>query len=98
MGEIKENWIVKHSESKDAFNIIDTKIGGKYKIARVPYLVTETMENVNKREKTEAEQHAKLIASAPEMLEALIKCCSVLKKGNTVNIQEIELLIKKATE
>lgn len=30
--------LIKHSESKNAWNIIGTKLGGKYKIARVPYI------------------------------------------------------------
>lgn len=32
---------VKHSESKNAWNVVITGIGKKYKIARLPYLVIE---------------------------------------------------------
>ena len=68
-------WRVKHSESKSAFNVIGTVLGGKYKIARCPYLVledmTESSASINEREKNEAEANARLIASAPSLLEAL---------------------------
>jgi hypothetical protein len=65
-------WKVKHSESKPAFNVIGTILGGKYKIARCPYLVTEN-EIIDKREKEEAQANANLIAAAPDMYEALKK-------------------------
>lgn len=65
----KGEWEIKHSESKDAFNIVGTIVGGHYKIARIPYLVTESLIEVNKREKSEAQANAKLIACAPELLE-----------------------------
>lgn len=41
--------------------------------------------------------NAKLIACAPEMLKMLEKISSTLKKGNSVNIESIDELIKKAT-
>jgi len=72
-------WEVKHSESKNAFNIIGTELGGKYKIARIPYFVAKYSEEVSEREKLEAEQHAKLIACAPEMFEKLKETLDVLK-------------------
>ena len=31
---------IKHSESKPAWNIIGTELGGAYKIARIPYNVS----------------------------------------------------------
>jgi hypothetical protein len=42
---------VKHSLSKSAWNVIGTNIGGKYKIARVPYLVIPHSEILSEREK-----------------------------------------------
>lgn len=41
--------------------------------------------------------NAKLISCAPSMLEMLEKISSTLKKGNSVNIDSIDELIKKAT-
>jgi len=35
---------VSHSESKDAWNVIGTSLGRKYKIARIPYLVIDGKE------------------------------------------------------
>ena len=66
-------WIVKHSESKAAFNVIGTTLCRKYKIARCPYPVLKDAEKFNEREKAEAEANAKLIAAAPELLEALLE-------------------------
>jgi hypothetical protein len=63
-------WQIKHSESKSAFNVIGTNLGEKYKIARCPYVVSELTE-LTDRERKEAEANAKLIAAAPEMLDAL---------------------------
>jgi len=92
----KGEWEIKYSESKDAFNIVGTIVGGHYKIARIPYLVTKSLIEVNRREKQEAEANAKLISCAPEMLEMLIK----LNNFCTMKIEdrnELEELIKKAT-
>jgi len=41
MKHTKAPWQVKHSESKFAFNVVGTIPGCKYKVARVPYLVSE---------------------------------------------------------
>lgn len=32
---------VKHSVNNSAWNVVGTKLGGKYKIARVPYIMYE---------------------------------------------------------
>lgn len=53
---------VVHSKSKDAWNVIGTELGKKYKIACIPYFVTETLQEVNKREKEEALNHAEFIS------------------------------------
>ena len=54
---------IKHSESKNAWNIIGTMLGSKYKIARVPYNQEEGSEQeaYNTREKAEALIHAEWI-------------------------------------
>jgi len=53
---------VVHSESKPAWNIIGTTLGGKYKIARVPYLVETGSDIIDAREKAEALEHANFIS------------------------------------
>lgn len=53
--------IVIHSESKSAWNVVGTQLGGKYKIARVPYLISGE-DSVDEREKEEALTHAKFIS------------------------------------
>jgi len=50
-----------HSQSKSAWNVIGDQLGGKYKIARVPYVVNEN-EMFNTNQRTEAFEHAKFIA------------------------------------
>lgn len=52
---------VVHSQTKTAWNVIGTKLGGKYKIARVPYLVTGN-EGISSRERKEALELAEFIA------------------------------------
>ncbi len=53
---------VVHSKSKDAWNVVGTKLGGKYKIARVPYVVTND-KVITEREKLEAKNHADFISA-----------------------------------
>jgi hypothetical protein len=53
---------VKHSESKNAWNVIGEQLGGKYKIARIPYLVTDGNEIQTEIEKNEALRHALFIS------------------------------------
>lgn len=67
----KGEWKVKHSESKTAWNVVGTELSLRYKIARCPYLVTKTLKKVNERQRNEQEANAKLIAAAPNLLEAL---------------------------
>lgn len=64
----KGKWDVKHSQSKTAFNVIGTTLGGKYKIARCPYVKSPI-----KADEKEAHANAKLIAAAPELLSKLQK-------------------------
>jgi len=53
---------VVHSSSKDAWNVIGKKLGGKYKIARVPYLVVNDAD-ITERNKSEAFDHAQYISA-----------------------------------
>lgn len=52
---------LQHSQSKDAYNIIGTGLGLKYKIARIPYLKIEGNEVISRTEKNEALRHAVFI-------------------------------------
>jgi ribosomal protein L20A (L18A) len=58
----KQNTEVKHSQSKNAWNVVGTDLGGKYKIARVPYQVVEGSEIITTRNKAEALEHAMYIS------------------------------------
>jgi len=53
---------IKHSESKSAWNVIGTKLGGKYKIARVPYVKVEDSTFITERNSLEAKKHAEWIS------------------------------------
>jgi hypothetical protein len=55
---------VVHSQSKTAWNIIGTIPGGKYKIARIPYLIIDDSEIFNTKAKNEALEHAQFISNA----------------------------------
>lgn len=52
---------VVHSQSKPAWNIVGISLSGKFKIARIPYLVTQN-EIVDVKEKSEALLHAEFIS------------------------------------
>ena len=51
---------VVHSESKPAWNVVGTKLGGKHKIARVPYVPSNN--GALFRNKIEALEHAEFIS------------------------------------
>ena len=53
---------IKHSESKSAWNVIGTKLGGKYKIARVPYIKVEDSTFITECNSLEAKKHAEWIS------------------------------------
>lgn len=73
----KGEWKMARSQSgKHNINIIGTVLGGKYKVARVPYEVgditnDEYMQKLNERWEQEAIYDAHLIAAAPDLLSAL---------------------------
>lgn len=58
----KINTNVVHSQSNNAWNVIGTKLGSKYKIARVPYIEVENNEILTNRYKAEALEHALFIS------------------------------------
>ena len=52
---------VVHSLSKNAWNVIGTKLGAKYKIARVPYVI-HNHDVIDENNKQEALTHANYIS------------------------------------
>ena len=52
---------VVHSQTKSAWNIIRSEMSGKYKIARIPYLVLDNQE-LSDRNRIEAFEHAEFIS------------------------------------
>jgi len=61
---------VVHSQTKSAWNIIGETLGGKYKIARVPYIPI-SLDGSYDRERTEAHEHAEFIAYCFNNSEAI---------------------------
>lgn len=53
------------------FKVTGSILGGKFKIARVPFTIIPDLDELNKSDIEEAKANAKLIAAAPELLEAL---------------------------
>ena len=53
--------MVVHSQSKSAWNVIGTRLGGKYKIARVPYECCDN-EDITSQNRAEAFEHASFIS------------------------------------
>lgn len=103
-------WKVKRSESKPALNIVSTALGRKYKIARCPIEdYGPKYPETNKTELAEVEANAKLIAAAPELLDALLVAKTTIHAlhGDVAwdiydrcspEMKTINSAIKKATE
>lgn len=51
-----------HSKTKPAWNVVGETLGGKYKIARVPYTVISYDELLSTKQKHEALEHAEFIS------------------------------------
>ena len=52
---------VVHSRTKSAWNVIGTQLGGKYKIARIPYVAAND-ESITAKNRAEALHHAEYIS------------------------------------
>lgn len=63
---------VVHSQSKHAWNIVGTTLGGKYKIARVPYHVS-TCQVLSEKYLEEAREHAEFISFCFNNSEQIIE-------------------------
>lgn len=87
-------WKVKHSVTKDAFNVVGTIIGCNYKISRCPYTRVSNYPELSERTKKEAEANAKLISMAPTMLSFIEK----LIKDDAIGIysDEAKKIIKQS--
>lgn len=56
---------VKHSESKSAWNIVGDELGGKFKIARIPYFIDNRLsEELNALNRKEALEIANFISES----------------------------------
>ena len=65
------NTTVEHSLTKDAWNVVGTDLGEKYKVARVPYFVVEgddilTTLNKNEDDRTNLEWLVYLALTSPD--------------------------------
>ena len=63
---------VRHSLKNPAWNVVGTVPGGKYKIARVPYITTAS-EKFNQLNRQEAYKHAMYISYCFNNSEAILK-------------------------
>jgi len=52
----------RHSESKTAWNVVGIALGGKYKIAKIPYIIVLDNEFLTTENRLEALNTAKFIA------------------------------------
>lgn len=94
-------WEIKHSKSKDAWNIVGTKLGERYKVAVCPYIREKELSiDWNTRELCEQKANAQLISKAPELLEAMQEFCDRVDKGevrSTKTYNKFKQLIQEAT-
>lgn len=63
---------VVHSQTKSAWNIVGEKLGGKYKIARVPYVCVND-QCVTDKNRVEAFKHAEFISYCFNHSDAICK-------------------------
>jgi hypothetical protein len=63
-----------HSFTKSAWNVVGKNLGGKYKIARVPYIVCDLQE-LSDKNRIEARKHAEFISycfnNSSEIIDSL---------------------------
>jgi len=63
---------VVHSQTKSAWNVVGESLGCKYKIARIPYIVSDN-EEINTRERKEALQYAEFISYCFNNSDKIVK-------------------------
>jgi len=81
---------VMHSESKDAWNVIGTVLGGRWKIARFPYLQIEGSQDYNEKEKIEQYSNAMLLADAINTTNDSKRLPSELLQSNQELLEALE--------
>ncbi len=83
---------VVHSETKSAWNVIGDTVGGKYKIARVPYVVATDDEEITTRYRLEALEHANFISDSfnkdYESKSKKCPCVIVIKDGRSFCVKQ----------
>jgi len=89
----KGEWKLKHSENNSQWNIIGSMVGGRYKIARCPYLVSD-FDWINEREKTEQLANAKLIVDAGTTANLCGKLPSELLEMNNELLEGVSKALK----
>lgn len=86
-------WQLKHSESKSAWNVVGSKLGGRYKIARLPYFIQpDLLEEWNEGEKFEQKANALLISDAPDFLKQLYNLAILSIQSDRYN-EDVEFKI-----
>lgn len=66
-----DRYQVKHSETKAAWNIVGTEIGGKYKIAMIPYVTDSRFPEESTVNRKEAFDTAMYLTACLNKKEAL---------------------------
>ena len=69
-------------QSKSAWNVIGTKLGGKYKIARIPYETADD-DNITERNRSEARMHAWFISYCFNNSDNIFRIGSAEKKDQS---------------
>lgn len=91
----KGNWKLKHSESNKAWNIVGTILGGRYKIARLSYLIDQSYSS----EYFEQKANALLISKAPEILNQLYNLAMLsIQSDRYREDTEFKIVVDKAFE
>lgn len=81
---------------KDYLRIRGTRLGGRYKVANVHHIRYEGAHAVvRERDDAESMANARLIAAAPELLEAL-KACAAVCAGETMNKRGLVSALEQA--
>ncbi len=89
---------VVHSKTNPAWNVVGTSLGEKYKIARIPYVVSEVMEVLDQT-RDEAFEHAEFISTCFNNSDLIIKNLLNHEKNQCKKLHcfqcEIEMPVKE---
>jgi len=70
---LKQKVEIKHSKSKNAWNIIGTSAGSRYKIARIPYNQLPDKDNDEYKEQYDTQEKAEALKIAQYIVTVLNK-------------------------